>query len=53
MLRVLNETVSFEPKYVVDTQNSCINETVSFEHPKHMLKIMGKKIFTIFVYLNL
>ena len=27
----------------------------SFEHPKHMLKIMGKKIFTLkyFVYLNL
>ena len=29
----------------------------SFEHPKHMLKIIGKKIFTIlhwnFVYLNL
>ena len=29
----------------------------SLEHPKHMLKIMGKKIFTIlhkiFVYLNI
>ena len=30
----------------------------SFEHPKHMLELMGKKIFTIlrwnfFVYLNL
>ena len=30
----------------------------SFQHPKHMLKLMGKKIFTIlrqnfFIYLNL
>ena len=25
----------------------------SFEHPKHTLKVIGKKIFTIFVYLNL
>ena len=24
-----------------------LNETSSFEHPKHMLKIMGKKVFTI------
>ena len=23
------------------------NETVSFDHPKHMLKLVGKKIFTI------
>ena len=28
--------------YVVGTQKNCLNE-----HPKHMLKLMGKKIFTI------
>ena len=27
--------------------------TVSIEHPKHMLKLMGKKTHKIFVYLNL
>ena len=40
------------------TQKYCLIETVLFEHPKHMLKVIGKKIFTtlrskIFVYLNL
>ena len=40
------------------TQKNCLNETVFFEHPKHMLKLMGKKIFTILrskivFYLNL
>ena len=26
--------------YVVGTQKNCLNET--FEHPKHLLKLMGK-----------
>ena len=26
-----------------------LKRSVSFEHPKHMLKLMGKKIFTILV----
>ena len=29
--------------YVVGTQKNRHNETVSFEHPKHMLNLMGKK----------
>ena len=33
--------------YAVGTQKNHLNETVLFEHPKHMLKLMGKKIFTI------
>ena len=33
--------------YVVGTQKNRLNETFFFEHPKQMLKIMGKKIFTI------
>ena len=28
--------------FVVGTQNNCLNE-----HPKHMLKLIGKKLFTI------
>ena len=59
-LRVCNRKIIsyFSTKtYVVYTQKNRLNEkvllkrTVSmrcfFEHPKHMLKIMGKKIFTI------
>ena len=33
--------------YVVGTQKNRLNETVLFEHPKHMLKVIGKKILTI------
>ena len=33
--------------YVVGTQKNRLNETVLLSTPKHMLKIMGKKIFTI------
>ena len=33
--------------YVVGTQKNRLNWTVLIEHPKHMLKLMGKKIFTI------
>ena len=29
------------------TQKNHLNKTISFKHPKHMLKLMGKKIFTI------
>ena len=29
------------------TQKSHLNEMDLFEHPKHMLKLMGKKILTI------
>ena len=36
--------------YVVGTQKNCLNEAV-LEHPKHMLKNMGKKIFTVLVTL--
>ena len=30
--------------YVVGTQKNCLNEAVFFKHPKHMVKIIGKKI---------
>ena len=33
--------------YVVGTQKDRFNETVLFKHPKHMLKLMGKKILTV------
>ena len=33
--------------YVVSTQKNRLKETGFFEHPKHMLKLMGKKIFTL------
>ena len=33
--------------YIVGTQKNRLNKTVFFEHPKQMLKMMGKKIFTI------
>ena len=33
--------------YAVGTQKNRLDETVLFEHPKHMLKLMGKKIFTM------
>ena len=29
------------------TEKSCLNETVFFEHPKHMFKLMGMKIITV------
>ena len=32
--------------YDVGSQKNCLNEG-SFEHPKQMLKLIGKKIFTI------
>ena len=31
--------------YVVGTQKNRLNDG-SFEHPKHILKLMGKKMFT-------
>ena len=33
--------------FIVGTQKNHLNETGSFEHPKHMLKLKGKKKFTI------
>ena len=33
--------------YVVGTQKNHLNETVLFEHPKHMFKLMDKKITMI------
>ena len=33
--------------YVVGTQENCVNETVSFEHPKQMFKQMDYKTFII------
>ena len=33
--------------YIVATQKNRLNETVHFEHPKHVLKLMGKKILII------
>ena len=32
---------------VVGTQKNRLNETVLFEHPKHMYKLISKKIFAI------
>ena len=51
-----NHFLYFSTKtYVVGTQKNHLNETVqepsqwdgSFEHPKHMFKLMGKKIIRI------
>ena len=33
--------------YVVGTQKNSLNETVSFEHPKDMFILMGKKLIAI------
>ena len=44
-IKKLNFLIS-QPKHVVGTQKNRLNES-SFEHPKHMLKLMGKKIFTL------
>ena len=33
--------------YVVGTQKNRLDETILFSSQKHMLKLMGKKIFTI------
>ena len=61
-LRVCSKKKKFSNKiYVVVAQKNRHNVgDSSFEHPKHMLKVMGKKINTIlvfllknFVYLNL
>ena len=42
-----NEFSYFSSKtYVEGTQKNRLNETVLFEHPKHMLKLMSKKIIT-------
>ena len=35
-----------QPKHVADTQKKSQREG-SFEHPKFILKLLGKKIFTI------
>ena len=43
MLWVLKRTIS----YVVGTQKNRLNETVLISTQKHMLKLMGKKIFII------
>ena len=52
MLWVLKRTVWYS-KELSGTQKNRLNEMVllsngggSFEHPKHMLKLMGKKILT-------
>ena len=43
--------------HVFGTQKNHLNKTGFFEHPKHMLKLIGKKIFTILrsktLFLNL
>ena len=62
-VKSVQKKIYFSTKtYVLGTQKNRLNETVhgSFDHPKHMLTLMGKKIFTIFkftlknfVYLNL
>ena len=36
--------------YVVGTQKNRLNETGSFEHPKHMFKLMDKWIITFYIY---
>ena len=45
--KLVNKNNFSTKSYVVGTHKNCLNES-SFEHPKHtMLKLMGKKIFTI------
>ena len=47
-VRTKNQFSYFSIKiYVVGTQKNRLNETVLLSTPKHMLKPMGKKIFTI------
>ena len=42
-----------QPKYVLDTQKNCINETLLFEHPNHMLGLIDKKIITFYAQIFL
>ena len=49
-LRVCNEKLIFlfsTKTYVVGTQKNCLNETVLLSTQNIILKLMGKKIFTI------
>ena len=46
LVRVGNRNISIKT-CVVGTQKNCLFEKVLFEYPKHMLKIMGKKILSI------
>ena len=44
----INFLISPPKHHIVGTQKNRLNDLDgSFEHPKHMLKVMGKKIFTI------
>ena len=55
--RVCNLKFSYFSNQNICCRNSKDPSQCSFEHPKHMLKLMGKKLFTILyptnVYLNL
>ena len=47
-IRVKDEFSYFSPKtYVLGTQKKLLDETNLFEHPKHILKLIDKKIITI------
>ena len=42
-----NNFLISQPKYMLWILKRTVSMRGSFEHPEHMLKIMGKKIFTI------
>ena len=57
MVKVLKRTIS-EKAYAVGTEMNLLSNFLcdgSFEHPKQLFKMIGKKIFTlkIFAYLDL
>ena len=42
----------YKPKYMLWVLKRTVSMRGSFEHPKHMLQLMGKKIFTILLSKN-
>ena len=42
-----NNFLIFQPKHMLWVLKRTVSMRRFFEHPKHMLKLMGKKIFTI------
>ena len=53
LLRVHNSFLIRHPKHMLWVPKEQSQFDGSFEHPKHMLKFICKKIFTILVYVNL
>ena len=46
-MRNIKKFLISQIKHVVGTQKNRLNDTRSFEHPKNMLEIVGRKIFSV------